>query len=173
MEIGTALADLPQMHPELEWDEIAAAAVSVLEDSGLESPFQFPPTLTDLPGFGSGQDVLLIDRTGVPAGRVARVRRTYELPRRIELTAIAVAGLGLYHGGRHEIRDVAARGSGADYLVDEAHYLLEIAGRSRRSDGEIAWRQRQQRLAERLGRGFYLCVVELETPAARLAFLSR
>src|SRR5262249_35811803 len=57
-------------------------------------------------------------------------------PVRIELAAIALAGLALYHGGGHEIVDVAVRGSGADYLVDAGRHLLEIAGRSRRSDFE-------------------------------------
>ena len=99
-----------------------------------------------------------------------QLQRTYEAPRLVELAAIAIAGLGLYYGGGHEMRDVALRGSGADYLVDEAHHLLEVAGRSRRSDFGAAWQQRWQRLAGRPGSGFYVCVVEFETPAGRLAF---
>jgi len=66
--------------------------------------------------------------------------------------------------------DVSVRGSGADYLVDAGHYLLEIAGRSRRSDFQAAWQQRLERLQERTTGGFYLCVVELETPTGRLFF---
>jgi hypothetical protein len=158
------------MHPELEWQEIAGATVAVFEDNGLESPFQVRLDLVDIPGFGSGHLDLLIDRGGIPAERVARVRRTYEPHRRIELAAIALAGLGLYHGGGHEIVDVALRGSGADYLVDAVHHLLEIAGRSRRSDFEVAWQQRLERLKERAPAGFYLCVVELQSPAGRLMF---
>jgi len=172
MDIVTALVDLAEMHPELEWEEIAAATVTVLEDRGLEAPFEFPLALTDLPRFGSAEVRLCLNREGIPAGRVARLRRTYDLARRIELAAIAIAGLGLYHGGRHEITDVAARGSGADYLVDDATHFLEVAGRSRRSDLEAAWQQRQQRLADRAAGGFYLCVVELETPSGRLAFFA-
>jgi hypothetical protein len=170
MEIATSLVGLTEMHPELEWQEIAAATVAVLEDGGLEAPFQVPLDLIDVPGFGSEQLHLLVDRDGVPAERVARVRRTYEPPRRIELAAIALAALGLYHGGSHEIVDVAVRGSGADYLVDSAHHLLEIAGRSRHSDFEVAWQQRLQRLKERTTGSFYLCVIELQTPAGRLLF---
>jgi hypothetical protein len=88
------------------------------------------------------------------------------------LAAIAIAGLGLYYGGRHEIRDVALRGSAADYLVDDANHFLEVAGRSRRSDLAIAWQQRWHRLSDQPNRGFYLCVAEFETPAGRLAFYS-
>lgn len=172
MDTATSLAGLAEMHPELEWQEIAAATVAALEDCGLEAPFRFPLELTDVPGFGSGRLALAIDRAGVPAERVARIRRTYEPLRRTELAAIALAGLGLYHGGSHEIVDVAVRGSGADYLVDSAHHLLEIAGRSRRSDFEVAWQQRVRRLTERAGGGFYLCVVELETPTGRLTFVA-
>jgi hypothetical protein len=150
------------MHPELEWQEIVAATVAALEDRGLEAPFQ-------MPGFGTGELRLLIDRTGLAADRVARMRRTYELPHRIELAAIALAGLALYHGGGHEIIDVAVRGSGADYLVDSAH-LLEIAGRSRRADFSVAWQERVDRLKDRATGGFYLCVVELQSPAGRLMF---
>lgn len=158
------------MHPELEWQEIASATVAVFEDGGLEAPFQVQVEVVDVPGFGSGRLDLMIDRNGISAERVARVRRTYEPHRRIELAAIALAGLALYHGGGHEIVDVALRGSGADYLVDAAHHLLEIAGRSRRSDFEVAWQQRRERLKERAIGGYYLCVVELQTPAGRLMF---
>ena len=38
MEIPTALTSLAEMHPELEWQEIAAALVVALEDRGLEAP---------------------------------------------------------------------------------------------------------------------------------------
>lgn len=170
MEIATSLLGLTEMHPELEWHEIAAATVAVLEDGGLEAPFQVSLDLMDVPGFGSQGLRLVIDRVGIAAERVARVRRTYESARRIELAAIALIGLGLYHGGGHEIVDVAVRGSGADYLVDDARHLLEIAGRSRQTDFEAAWQQRLQRLKERAGSGFYLGVVEFQTPSGRLMF---
>ncbi len=61
-------------------------------------------------------------------------------------------------------------GGGADYLVGESNHLLEVAGRSRRSDFRAAWQQRWQRLTDRIGRGFYVCVAEFETPAGQLAF---
>lgn len=172
MEIATSLSDLGDMHPELEWQEIAAAAISVMEDCGLESPFRVPLELIDVPSHGSAQILLAIDRSGIPVSRVARIRRTYDSLRRIELAAIALTGLGIYHGGGHEIVDVAMRGSGADYLVDASRHLLEIAGRSRKSDFAVAWQQRWNRLTERRPAGFYLCVVEWETPAGRLAFSS-
>jgi hypothetical protein len=101
---------------------------------------------------------------------VSRLRRTYEASRIVELAAIAIAGLGLYHGGGHEIRDVALRGSAADYLVDETNHVMEVAGRSRRSDLNAAWNARWQRLSERLRVGFFVCVAEFETFAGRLAF---
>jgi hypothetical protein len=172
MEIATSLVGLAEMHPELEWQEIAAATVAVLDDVGLEAPFQVRLVLIDIPGFGSEPLQLLVDRHDIPAERVARIRRTFEPARRIELAAIAIAALGLYHGGGHEIVDVALRGSGADYLVDAAGHLLEIAGRSRRSDFDVAWQQRIERLRKRTASGFYLCVVEMQTPAGRLMFHS-
>jgi hypothetical protein len=55
-------------------------------------------------------------------------------------------------------------------LVDDESHLLEIAGRSRRSDLESAWRQKWQRLSDTVGAGFYICVAEFETPAGRLTF---
>ena len=58
----------------------------------------------------------------------------------------------------------------ADYLVDDELHLLEVAGRSRGSDLNSAWKQRWGRLSDRLGSGFYVCVAEFETPAGRLAF---
>jgi hypothetical protein len=42
MDIATSFVGLAEMHPELEWQEIAAATVAVLEDGGLEAPFRFP-----------------------------------------------------------------------------------------------------------------------------------
>lgn len=170
MTVSTSLVSLAEMHPQLEWQEITASAVAAFEEGGLEAPFQVQFEMIDVPGFENESLQLLIDRTGIPADLVARVRRTYEPSRRIELAAIALAALGLYHGGSHEIVDVAVRGSGADYLVDAAHHLLEISGRSRRADFEVAWQQRLQRLTERATGGFYLCVVELQTPGGRLMF---
>src|SRR5690242_7920183 len=102
MEIATALADLADMHPELEWTDIAACTTAVLEDCGLEAPFQVHLDLVEVPGHGSEPLDLLIDRSEIPAQLVTRVRRTYEPPRRIELAAIALAALALYHGGGHE-----------------------------------------------------------------------
>jgi hypothetical protein len=108
----------------------------------------------------------------VPEELLAKVRRTYEPSRLIELAAIAVAAFGLHRAGGHQIVDVARRGSGADYLVDDMRHHLEIAGRSRRRDLDAAWQQKQQRLTVRSGPGFYICVVEFESPAARLAFVT-
>jgi hypothetical protein len=58
-----------------------------------------------------------------------------------------------------------------DYLVDQAGHQLEIAGRSRQRDLETAWRQKWERLLERGGTGFYLCVTEFETATGRLTFI--
>ena len=83
---------------------------------------------------------------------------------------MAVGGLAIFHAAHREIRDVALRGSGADYLVGEPGHMLEIGGRSRRSDFGTAWEEKWETLIEREGGPFYLCVVEFETPAGRLAF---
>jgi hypothetical protein len=129
---------------------------------GAQAPFPFALTVQNIPGFGSAQLQLAIDPAGVAPEYVRRLRRTYESSRLVELAAIAVAGLGLYYGGGHEMRDVVLRGSGADYLVDESNDLLEVAGRSRRRDVEVAWQQRWQRLTDRMGSGFYVCVLSLK-----------
>jgi hypothetical protein len=71
--------------------------VVALEDRGREAPFEVDLDLIDVPGFGSERIRLFIDRTGIPSEHVSRVRRTYEAPRCIELAAIALAALGLYH----------------------------------------------------------------------------
>src|SRR5205807_171715 len=135
-------------------------------------PYPFAMTIEGVMGFGSEEGRFLISPAGVSANRKAQVRRTYEPSRLVEFAAIAITGLTLYHAGGHEIRDVAVRGSAADYLVDDARHELEIAGRSRRSDFEVAWRQRIERLSERRATGFYLCVAEFEGATGRLAFLS-
>ena len=64
----------------------------------------------DLPGFGSAELRFAIDPVEVAPEHVSRLQRTYESSRLVELAAIAVAGLGLYYGGGHEIRDLALRG---------------------------------------------------------------
>ncbi|HJT76901.1 MAG TPA: hypothetical protein VJ739_06825 [Gemmataceae bacterium] len=170
MDVALRLTDLLSMHPLLLWDDIILATVAILADRGTPAPFPLELEVQNLPDFGSARLRLLLDPAGVSSDQVARLRRTYEPSRLIELAAIAVAGLGLYHGGGHEIRDIAVRGSAADYLVGEERYHLEIAGRSRRSDLGTSWQQRWERLAGRLGSGYFVCVVEFETPAGRLAF---
>ena len=164
------LADLPDMHPRLLWDDIAAAAVAVFEDQGFASPFPFAMEVEQVPGYGSGSLALEIVDQGISAVRVEKLRRTMEAHRLVELAAIGVAGLALFGAGGHVMRDVALRGSSADYLIGEENHLLEIAGRSRHRDLQAAWGDRRNRLAARLDSGFFVCVVEFETPSGRLAF---
>jgi hypothetical protein len=170
MDVPTRLIDLPAMHPELLWESIIAATVAVLGEPGREPPFPLGLSVENVLGFGSEECRLLIDPFGVVPHRVAQVRRTYEPSRLIELAAIAVTGLALSHAGGHEIVDLAVRGSGADYLVDQARHHLEIAGRSRHRDLEPAWRERWDRLITRWGGGFYLGVAEFDACTARLGF---
>lgn len=86
------------------------------------------------------------------------------------MAAIGIAGLAMFHAAHREIRDIALYGNGADYLVGPEARLLEIGGRSRRSDFTTAWQEKWQNLLDREGGQFYLCVVEFETPAGRLAY---
>jgi hypothetical protein len=118
MDISVCVVELTTMHPRLLWDRYSATHTT--------SPFPFTPTVQDLQGFGSEQLQFAIDPAGVAADQVRQLQRTYEASRLVELAAIAIAGLGLYYGRGHEMRDVALRGSGAAYLVDETHHLFGI-----------------------------------------------
>lgn len=164
------LVDLPDRHPGLLWDDVAAAAVAVFQDRGFTTPFPLAITVENVPGYGSGTLDLEIVEQGISGVRVEKLRRTIEGHRLVELAAIAAAGLAVFAAGGHVIRDVALRGSSADYLVGAEDYLLEVAGRSRRRDLPSAWDDRWNRLADRLEFGFFVCVVEFETPSGRLAF---
>jgi len=158
------------MHPSLLWGETAAAAAAVLESRGFPTPYQFPVNVDNVPEFGSGRVNLEISRAAISTEHILRLRRTWDNPRLVELAAIAIAGLALFAAGGHQIRDVALRGTSADYLVDADCHLLEVAGRSRRIDVDAAWQVRWERLLDRPGSGFYVCVSEFESPSARLAF---
>src|SRR5579883_1934521 len=162
VEVSCRLLDLPEMHPRLLWDTIILAAAGVLEDRFHDLPRRMVLDVRDLPGFGSDELSLRIDPGGIDGDRITRLRRTYEPTRQVELAAIAIAGFGLHFAGHHEIRDVALRGSGADYLVGDDHYHLEIAGRTRRADFEIACQQKRERLTNHVGSAFLICVVEFE-----------
>jgi hypothetical protein len=164
------LCDLAHMHPALLWVEIAASTVAVLESRGFPTPYQFPVDVDNVPDFGTGRLDLEISRAGISADHILRLRRAWESPRLVELAAIAIAGLALFAAGRHQIRDVALHGTSADYLVDADCHLLEVAGRSRRTDFDAAWQVRWERLLDRHGSGFYVCVCEFESPSARLTF---
>jgi hypothetical protein len=170
MDVTVRLTDLTKMHAQLLWDEFVTATVAVLSQQHT-SPFRFELRVTDVPGFDDDTLVLTIRPPSLTAKVLEQLQRTYEPARLIESAAIALAGLGLYHAGRHEIRNVAFRGSGADYLVDDDEHLLEIAGRSRSSDLQAAWDQRWDRLMRRRGNGFYVFVAEFATFSGRLGFL--
>ncbi|MGH7139919.1 MAG: hypothetical protein ACREHD_29625 [Pirellulales bacterium] len=171
MRIAADITDLSMMHPRLLWSHLSAALVAVVgpETSG-GAPTIFELTTSSIPDHGSEKLEILLKTGGIIGLDLDSLRRTYEAPRLVELAAIAIAGLGLYHAGRHEIRDVALRGTAADYLVDEPSHLLEVAGRSRRNDLEATWQRKWQRLCDVAGSGFYLCVVEFETRTGKLAF---
>jgi hypothetical protein len=117
MDVKVRPVDLASMHPRLLWEDIASALVAVLSNRS-DSDLRFHLLTQNVPGYESGALMLVIDPANIASAHVERVRRTYEQSRLVELAAIAIAGLSLYHSGRHEIRDVALRGSGADYLVD-------------------------------------------------------
>jgi hypothetical protein len=170
MDIAVRFNDLPILHPELSWDHMSAAAVSIFLERGAATPFGFELTVQDVPGFDDDLLKMKIDPGRIADSHVARVRKTYDRTRLIEMAAIALAGLGLYYSGGHVIYEVALRGSAADYLVDEGNYLLEIGGRSRTSDFASAWRIKWQQLLHKAGGDFFLVVAEFEQFTGRLAF---
>ena len=172
MDVSCRLLDLPTMHPRLLWDTIILAAAGVLEDRFHDLPRRLVLQVRDVPGFGSDRLSLDIDTSEIDGERIARLRRTYEPTRQVELAAIAIAGFGLHIAGNHEIRDVALRGSGADYLVGDENVRLEIVGRTRRADFGTACQHRRDRLIDHIGPGVLICVVEFEKPTARLEFTS-
>jgi hypothetical protein len=171
MAVAVRLMDLQEMHPLLLWEPIITATTAVLSQASHEPPFRFTLAIEGVYGFGTDVLELDIDPEGVLPLEVQRLRRTLEPLRQVELAAIAVAALGLYLAGEHEIVDLAARGRGADYLVDAARHPLEVAGRSRRRDLERAWQQREQRLLEPRASGVFICVSEFATRTGRLGFL--
>jgi len=170
MKVSVELADLSLAHPHRLWRDIRLAAISVMVADGRKSPFHFDLSVQEVPGFDDDALQMTIEPGKFREADLARVRRTYEASRLIEFAAVAIDGLGLYHAGSHQIQGVALRGTGADYLVDEEQYPIEIAGRSKRSDLEAAWRQKWRRLSASIGQDFYVCVAEFETPSGRLAY---
>ena len=170
MEVVSHLVELSTIHPHLEWDDIIAAAVAVLEQDKAHPPFRLELTVENLPTFDDETLLLTILPDYVSPAHVARLRRTYEMSRLVEMAAIAVSGLAIFHAAHLEIRDIALHGSRADYLVGKVGHLLEIGGRSRRGDFGTAWREKWEQLKGTHGSGFFLCVVEFETPSGRIAF---
>jgi len=170
MEISVEITDLAQMHPRLLWRDIIGATAVVLGEKSKAQRATFELEFQGLPGFGGDKLRLDISLAGILENDRARIQRTYEAHRLVELSAIAIAGLDLYHEGGHEIRDIALRGSMADYIVDDDNHLLEISGRSRQSALERTWKQKLQRLKKRGVASFYLCVAEFESSTGRLGF---
>jgi hypothetical protein len=136
------------MHPRLLWDEFIGAAVTILGRHQSRTPFQFDVAVTGVPGFNDDLLQLMIRPPRFSSSWLQRLQRTHEPARLVEYAAIALAGLALYHAGRHVIHKVGMRGSGGDYVVDEV-LLMEVAGRSRRTDFQAAWDDRWQRLVRR------------------------
>jgi hypothetical protein len=171
MAIEVQLTDLYGLHPLLAWDELIGATALVMREKKI-APFRCDIEIVDVPLFDGDGLQLVIHADGINVGQLAKRKRTIERPRLIENAAIALAGLVIYHACGFEIKDVAFRGSGGDFLVGDAYHLLEVTGRSRRGDFESAWRQHWDRLREAAGAGFFLFAVEFQTPRARLAFLA-
>ncbi len=169
MEITTSLGELATVHPNLLWPQLTAACVAVLgpaEGAG----HRLEIGLEGIPTFDDGRITLVIQTSGVDPTHTRAITRTFEPSRLVEMAAIVLAGLAVFHVAHLEIRDVALRGSRADYLVGERGYLMEVGGRSRRQDLAAAWREKWGGLIEREGGGFFLSLTEFETPAGRFAF---
>lgn len=142
MEITTSLAELATIHPDLTWPPLIAACAAVLGPAGDESGHRLEVRLEGMSSFDDDKLTLRIQTSRIGPAERSRISRTFEPSRLIEMAAIVVAGLALFHVAHLEIRDVALRGSRADYLVGEQGYLLEIGGRSRRQDLPAAWREK-------------------------------
>jgi hypothetical protein len=170
MEVRTGLFELITLHPRLLWHDHIAAVAAVLGRQADPAPFSFEFTIEGVRTFDDPSLKLVVEPKGINENHVARLERTYEPSRLVEMAAIAMAGVVVYHVAHVEIRDMALRGSGADYLVGAAGMLLEIGGRSRRRDLDSAWEQKWDNLSQREGGRFFLCVVEFETMTGRLAF---
>lgn len=132
------LADLPIRHPALVWDAIVLATVAMLNPSGESDRISFRFEIDNVPQFGSETTDVELSFPQLARSRISQFRRTYEPHRLVEFAAIGIAGVVLAYAGGHEIRDMALRGTAADYLVDAEGYLLEIAGRTRRVDCDSA-----------------------------------
>jgi hypothetical protein len=87
-----------------------------------------------LPTFDDWRVNFLIRPSDTDVSEAQSISRTFDPSRLIEMAAIVVAGLAAFHVAHLEIRDVALRGSRADYIVGEQGYLLEVGGRSRKQD---------------------------------------
>jgi hypothetical protein len=152
---------------------MVTAATALLTESTGPRPVEFTLSIESVPGFGSEEMRLLIDPGIFSVEEVERFRRTFEPHRQVELAAIALAGLALHAAGAHEIKDLAIRGSAADYLVDLAQHRLEVAGRSHHGDLQSAWQQKQVRLETQDSSGYYVFVAEFERRTARLGFFGQ
>jgi hypothetical protein len=158
------------MHPLLIWDCHIPATVAVFQSQGFRSPYKMKLSCEDVPGFGTDEVILRIDPSGIGRKLIERVKRTFSFPTLVEMAAISIAALSLNHAGEHQLADMAVLPSRAEYVVGEEGVLLEVAGRSDRSNFNSAWDVRWERLREEHGYGFFLSVTEFETPFSRLAF---
>jgi hypothetical protein len=171
MAVAIQLVDLPGLHSRLYWEPIIVATAAVLSRSGASPPHRFALGVEGVHGFGTEVIEIEIGTEDIRPDDIERLRRTLEPSRQIEHAAIAIAGIGLHLAGGHQLVDLAVHGSGADYLVDAARIPLEIAGRSRRRDLDLAWQQKEQRIRERRESGVYICVCEFATMTGRLGYL--
>src|SRR5436305_15154852 len=92
MEVVSHLMELATVHPHLEWDNLVAAAVAILEQEQAQPPFRLELAVEHLPTFDDETLSLTILPEGVSPAPVARLRRTYEMSRLVEGGALAVAG---------------------------------------------------------------------------------
>lgn len=169
MDVTTSLAELPAIHPNLAWSELIAATAAVVAPAGGTSQ-HLEVELRGIASFDDDKVTLRIQTALIDPDAVLRVARTFEPSRLVEMAAIVVAALVLFHVAHLEIRDVALRGSRADYLVGGRGYVMEVGGRSRRQDLEAAWREKWEGLTQRVVGGFFLSLTEFETPAGRFGF---
>ena len=170
MEVRTSLLELVALHPRLLWFDSIAAVGVVLGQLPGPTPYNLIIDIEGIPSFDDPTLTLTIDTSAIDPEHMARLTRTYEPSRLVEMAAIAIAAVAIFHVAHTEVRDMARRGSGADYFVGEAGMLLEVGGRSRRADAGAAWRQKWDRLTEQEVGRFFVFVVEFETPSGRLGF---
>ena len=131
-------------HPALLSGNFEACTIARCRQAG-PPPWALDLDCRGLPRYGTTKETCTLTWHGTSEKYADRAEKTYQAPRLTEDGAIGLGASVFAALKEGQITEVALRGTGVDYWIDDRRAVLEVSGIENGSSGDLAKRHRAKR----------------------------